>query len=342
VPHTDPEDPPRRRANKARGHGSWDNDRPPVCGVVGRESGQARLTVAEHSDRKTLEAVVYGATGLTATVDTDEWGGYDGLAAMGRGPATVCRADREWARDDDGDGVREVHENTLEGIWTGLRNFLRPFRGVSKKYLYHYMATFEWGDNVKRVTPKFLDALRGASLPPPALHEPNIFGVDLYCIDRLILLSPGSSERVRFSGRISSSRESRVTGDQMRPRTGQLRYLTLALAVSLARPANLPLLPPDDGVISPAEAGAKEDGACRPGVNLRVDAHSSRHTSCGLAVDDPSEETEEGDDFCPPSPIECVTVRQQLRYLISALPHLLDSIPARTSRPLGVVCRLRC
>ena len=37
MPHLDPEDPPRRRANKARGHGTWENDRPPVCGVVGRE-----------------------------------------------------------------------------------------------------------------------------------------------------------------------------------------------------------------------------------------------------------------------------------------------------------------
>jgi hypothetical protein len=128
----------------------------------------------------------------------------------------------------------------------------------------------------------------------------------------------------------------------MRTRTGQLRYLTLALAVSLARPANLPLLPPDDGIISPAEAAAKEDWAFRPKINLRVDPHSSGHTSSGLAVDDQSEETEEGDDFCPSSPIEGVIARQYLRSLISALPPLLDSIPARTSRPLGVVCCLRC
>jgi transposase len=161
VPHDDPADPPRRRANQARGHGSWDNDRPPVCGVVGRESGQVRLTVAAHSDRKTLEAVVGDATAPTATVSSDEWGGYHGLAAMGRGHATVCHADREWARDDDGDGVREVHDNTLEGIWTGLRNFLRPFRGVSKKYLYQDVAMFERGYNVKRATPKFLGVLLG-------------------------------------------------------------------------------------------------------------------------------------------------------------------------------------
>jgi hypothetical protein len=43
--HQDPEDPPRRRANKVRGHGTWENDRPPVLGIVGRESGHVQLTV---------------------------------------------------------------------------------------------------------------------------------------------------------------------------------------------------------------------------------------------------------------------------------------------------------
>lgn len=101
------------------------------------------------------------ATWPMVTVNTDEWGGYNGLPAMGRSRATVCHAAGEWARDDDGDGVREVHVNTLEGMWTGLRNFLRPFRGVSKKYLYQYVAMFEWGYNVKRATPAFLRALLG-------------------------------------------------------------------------------------------------------------------------------------------------------------------------------------
>lgn len=96
-----------------------------------------------------------------AVVNVDEWGGYNGLAGMGRRHATVCHAEREWARDDDGDGVREVHDDTLEGLWTGLRNFLRPFRGVSKKYLYQYVALFEWSYNVKRSTSGFLRALLG-------------------------------------------------------------------------------------------------------------------------------------------------------------------------------------
>ncbi len=129
--------------------------------MVGREGGQVRLTVVEHSDGATLKRVVRKASWPMATVNTDEWQGYNGLPAIGRSHSTVCHAAREWARDDDGDGVREVHCNTLEGLWTGLRNFLRPFRGVSKKYLHQYVAMFEWGYNVKRATPAFLRALLG-------------------------------------------------------------------------------------------------------------------------------------------------------------------------------------
>ena len=161
VPHPDPEDAPQRRANAAPGHGTWANDRPPVCGVVGRESGQLRLTVTERSDGATLERVARRASWPMVRFHTDEWQGYNGLPGMGRYRSTVCHAAREWARDDDGDGVREVHVNTLEGLWTGLRNFLRPFRGVSKAYLYQYVAMFEWGYNAKRATSTFLKALLG-------------------------------------------------------------------------------------------------------------------------------------------------------------------------------------
>ena len=75
------------------------------------------------------------ATHPGTTVYTDEWGAYRRLPAEGRWHRTVNHAAGEWARDDDGDGQSEVHCNTLEGLWTGLRNFLRTFRGVSKWYL---------------------------------------------------------------------------------------------------------------------------------------------------------------------------------------------------------------
>jgi transposase len=143
--------------------------------VVGREGGHIRLTVAEHTDGATLRKVVRKASWPLVTVNTDEWQGYSGLPGIGRHHATVCHAEREGARDDDGDGVREVHCNTLERLWTGLRNFLRPFRGVSKKYLYQYTAMFEWGYNQGQRR-RSSSGLSSASDPPPvARHEPFFF-----------------------------------------------------------------------------------------------------------------------------------------------------------------------
>jgi transposase len=121
------------------------------------------LRVAERTDGETLTAFVAGATDEWATVFTDEWGGYNGLPGAGRGHAAVCHTpgQREWARDDDGDGVREVHDNTLEGLWAALRTFLRPFRGVSKYYLGQYVAVFQWVANLKVAVPETLRMLFG-------------------------------------------------------------------------------------------------------------------------------------------------------------------------------------
>jgi len=152
--HPDPEDPPRRRANKRRGRGTWENDRPPIAGVVGRESGQIRLEVIRNADRKTLQPFVEGCTRPDAVVNTDELKSYGRLSETGRIHRTVCHTpgQREWAKDEDGDGVRETHTNTSEGTWTGLRNFLRPFRGVHKQYLNQYTKVFEWAHNLKEMT----------------------------------------------------------------------------------------------------------------------------------------------------------------------------------------------
>ncbi|MCP5497337.1 MAG: transposase [Leptospiraceae bacterium] len=100
------------------------------------------------------------------TINTDEWGAYNYLSESQRIHLTVCHAPgkREWGtRDDDGDGIREVHSNTIEGLWTGLRNFLRPFRGVNKKYLQQYLAMHEWAHNLKKVTLEFLRILCGVT-----------------------------------------------------------------------------------------------------------------------------------------------------------------------------------
>ncbi len=160
-PHLDPADPPRRRANKRRGHGTYANDRPPIVGTVGRDTGKVRLRMVEHSDGKTLCDQVAQFTKQATHVYTDEWQGYN---HVDRPHSTVCHANKEWARDDDGDGLREVHINTVEGMWTLVRNFMRLFRGVHKKFLASYLAICEFHINLKCITPDFISALVVAHL----------------------------------------------------------------------------------------------------------------------------------------------------------------------------------
>jgi transposase len=165
VLHPNLADPPRRRANKVRGHGTWNHDRPPIVGTFGRASGVARLEVKPSKRISDLQPHVEALVQPGATVNTDEWKGYNFVAEAGRVHVTVCHAPgaRVWAKDEDGDGIREVHVNTAEGFWTGLRNFLRPFRGVNKVYLQQYVAIHEWAHNLKKVTLDFLRLLCGCT-----------------------------------------------------------------------------------------------------------------------------------------------------------------------------------
>lgn len=156
VEHFDPADPPRHHANKQRGRGTFANDRPPVLGTVGRDTGQVRLRVVKDTKGKTLRDHVHHFTREGSHVYTDEYDSYNHLL---RPHSTVCHSAKEWARDDNGDGIREVHTNTAEGMWTGLRNFLRPFRGVSKHFLSGYVAIYEFHVNLKRISVSFIAQL---------------------------------------------------------------------------------------------------------------------------------------------------------------------------------------
>jgi len=137
----------------------------PIAGAAGRDSGRLDLKVVHRASRAELvDGFVLPATAGTAAVSTDEWGPYASLPSHGRYHATANHVRYEGARDDDGDGEREVHDNTLEGIWTGLREYLRPFRGVNKVYLAQYVAMFRWAYNLKAVTTGFLRTLLGSSI----------------------------------------------------------------------------------------------------------------------------------------------------------------------------------
>src|SRR3954471_2501606 len=79
IPHNAPEPPPRRRANRRRGHGTFATDRPPVAGVVGRESGELRMEVVETASAADLEGLIDAECLEETTINTDEWNGYNRL-----------------------------------------------------------------------------------------------------------------------------------------------------------------------------------------------------------------------------------------------------------------------
>jgi transposase len=87
---------------------------------------------------------------------TDEWQSHRGSHPD---HATVRHGNHEWARDADGDGRREVHCNTCEGVGAALRTYLRVFRGVHKQYLHLYVATYEAMVNAKCVTPQLIQRM---------------------------------------------------------------------------------------------------------------------------------------------------------------------------------------
>ncbi|MEZ4526660.1 MAG: transposase, partial [Desulfobacterales bacterium] len=63
---------------------------------------------------------------------------------------SVNHGNSEYARDEDGDGFREVHVNTMEGFWSLLRTWLRPHRGISQDKLPLHLGFFEFIHNTRK------------------------------------------------------------------------------------------------------------------------------------------------------------------------------------------------
>src|SRR4051794_25616999 len=132
----------------APGRGTLAKDKPPVLGLIQR-GGQVVLRMLANVQQKTIEPIIGATVARGALVYTDEYDIYARLDEWGYGHETVCHARGEYARDDDGDGFCEVHVNTMEGVWSLLRSWLRPHRGVSQEKLPLYLAFFEFVHNAR-------------------------------------------------------------------------------------------------------------------------------------------------------------------------------------------------
>ena len=128
--------------------------------------GQAVLRMLENVQQATIKPVIEAAIAKGAKINTDEYDIYARLAAWGYGHETVCHSAGQYARDADGDGIFEIHVNTMEGCWSLLRSWLRPHRGISQEKLPTYLAFFQFVYNARQRGKKLLGALVGALLAP--------------------------------------------------------------------------------------------------------------------------------------------------------------------------------
>ena len=104
----------------------------------------------ENVQQVTIKPLIQATSAPGTLIYTDEYDIYSRLDEWGYDHESVCHSAGEYARDDDGDGVWEVHVNTMEGFGSLLRSWLRPHRGISQAYLPLYLGFFAFVHNVRR------------------------------------------------------------------------------------------------------------------------------------------------------------------------------------------------
>jgi transposase len=155
----------RRRGLKGvPGRSTLEKDKPPIFGLVQR-GGAVVLHLLADVQQATLKPLILAGVALGSLINTDEDAIYGRLLESGFGHKTVHHGRGEYARDEEGDGFCEVHVNTMEGIWSLLRSWLRPHRGISQETLPDYLALFEFVHNARCRGKALLGALLAALLP---------------------------------------------------------------------------------------------------------------------------------------------------------------------------------
>ena len=120
-----------------------------MLGMIAR-GGQCFLRLCGNVWQTTIQPWITKVIQQGSAVKTDEYSIYACLPAWGCVHVTVNHSEGEYARDADGDGVNEVHVNTMEGLWSLLRSWLRPHRGISQHYLPLYIGFFQAIHNIRQ------------------------------------------------------------------------------------------------------------------------------------------------------------------------------------------------
>jgi transposase-like protein len=107
-------------------------------------AAQVYVEVLENVRTATIKPIIIAKVKNGSQFFTDEYNIYH-FTKADYGHRTVNHGAGEYARrDPDGAGV---HCKTMEGIWSGLRNFLDRFKGISQRFLHLRVGRYEFLHN---------------------------------------------------------------------------------------------------------------------------------------------------------------------------------------------------
>ena len=115
-----------------------------------QRGGRVVMRMLANVQQRTIQPIIETRVAEGARVHTDEYDIYARLEAWGSRHKTVCHGRGEYARDEDGDGFCEVQVNTMEGVWSLPRSWLRPHRGISQEKLPLHLGFFQFVHTARR------------------------------------------------------------------------------------------------------------------------------------------------------------------------------------------------
>ena len=143
---------PRPRGIQLRGRATAETGRPPILGLGQRRdkadqdapAAQVYLAVLENVRTATSKPIIAAKGKGGAQCFTDEYN-ISHFPKANYDHRTVTHGTGEYARrDPDGSCV---HCNPMAGIWSGLRNFLDHFKGISQRFLHLRVVRYEFLHN---------------------------------------------------------------------------------------------------------------------------------------------------------------------------------------------------
>ena len=126
-----------RRVKGRRGRGAY--GKTVVFGIFERH-GQVYTEIVPDCSKPTLQGIIRGRVDLRAVINSDGWGGYDGLVDLGYGHFRVDHSSDEFTKG-------AVHINGIEGFWGLAKVRLAKFKGLPRHTFHLHLKETEWRYN---------------------------------------------------------------------------------------------------------------------------------------------------------------------------------------------------